>query len=128
MGACFLTAQVVQLRGSTLDWDAATGAVDALEPDDLATAVGGDHGEADDDQALNRDVAKGIFADLQALLDADYRRDLGYLDVGEYEIHMAGGASSGDDPSDAFTVLHRAMWFPTVLTAIGFTLEGGHYG
>lgn len=128
MGSSFLTAQVVTVRGTVLDWDAATAALDALDDDALAEAVEGFHGEASEDPRDNRDTATGVFEDLRALLDARYRRDLGFLSVGDHDIHLAGGQSCGDDPSEAFTILHRAMWFPTVLTAIGFTLEGGHYG
>lgn len=129
MGADFLYVQIAHPKGAILDWDAAEEALGGTTTDRLCEAMDCIHGEASESHEENLAAARGFLTDLQELItDANNpetypRRDLGWFTLAGHEVYLAAGESWGDAPSEAYSIISNAGWFPDALAAAGFTIE-----
>lgn len=123
MGADFIVASLVHDKDATLNWDALPAAVDALTEDQLVYGLEGAFGEVPEANSTARAQVRDLFGDLRNTLD-DEPRDVGHIDVRGATVILSGGMSWGDGPTDSFDLFANCGYFPTVLAAIGFEVEG----
>lgn len=119
-------ATVSHPAGKKLDWKAGFELIQTMDADDLAGSLLYGMGSVSPDEEKIRKEATDLFTNLRNILtdkgDAnvvvvDYPGAPGTLGVTAY---IAGGTSfNGEDPSGAYTVIDKALYFPEVLEAIG---------
>ena len=100
MGADMFISALATRRGTDLDWDAAEPAICALDRQELER-IADELGWGDDG-----DVAAQLRAAVQAAREAltGGSRELAILRVGDWDIYLTGGLSTGDTPTDLFDV------------------------
>lgn len=135
MGADMLASAVVIDLKTQPDWTQILPAIEALGDDALDDYAdySGDYDRDDDcnlTPSARADIKKEVLEAFIALRDivdnsglASGRRDVVEFWVRGARVIASGGMSWGDSPTDSFDVFNTVLWFPTVLTAIGFEVQ-----
>lgn len=123
MGADLLLTCVVQPKGKRLDWAAGRRTMNRMPLDDVRGALEEVDGEAPETGKEVRQRANEIISDFKRELQ-DGGRDEHIWEVRDVILHIRGGTSWGDDPSEGWTAFCNIGYFPTVLRAIGFEIQG----
>jgi hypothetical protein len=123
MGADFLITALVIDRGRAPDFDAARAAIEAVtsaqieEPEEFW-----DHDPATDaGLAEIRSRLRESLSDLEAALQRS--RELASLELRGATVHLTGGLSTGEAPTELFESFSRLYAVPVVLAAAGFEVE-----
>lgn len=124
MGADLLLTVLVHDEGKKLDWAAGRRTAQRLDRDALMNGLAEVFGEEPETVKEARKQLNGIISDLKAELTGPAARDSYTWLVGGKVLHIRGGTSWGEDPSEGWTAIANAYCFPEVLTAIGFDLTG----
>lgn len=121
MGADLLLISLVHDENTKLDWAAGRKAARKLDRDALMRGMVDCYGEEPETVTEARSLLNGIISSLKQELTSDQlARDAHLWSIRGATIHIRGGTSWGDDPSDGWTVFANAWAFPKVLDAIGF--------
>lgn len=123
MGADLLLSGLVHSKNKKLDWAKGRAVAAKLPIDEvragLEEVAGADGLSAQDARRL----LNTIISALKREITKSDARDAYTWEVGTKILHIRGGTSWGDDPSDGWTVFTDAYAFPKVLKAIGFDVK-----
>ena len=125
MGADLLLATLAHNKNKKLNWAGGRRAAQRMDRDRLLAACEEAWGFADS-VTESRPQLNTLISQLKAELATD-SRDAYTWEVGSWRIHIRGGTSFGDDPTQGWTVFSDMLYFPEVLAAIGFRLDAIKY-
>jgi len=127
MGADLLLATLAHNKNKKLNWAAGRRAARRMDRNQILDACSEAWGYTPDTLTEARSQVNTLISQLKAEIEDGSTRDAYTLEVGVWRIHLRGGTSWGDDPSQGWTVLSDAGYFPEVLTAIGFRFDAVKY-
>lgn len=122
MGADLLLSGLVQDESTRLDWPAGRKVIREMNGDVLMAALEEINGDYCDSLTEARREANDIVSCLKRELKGDARDAYTWKLRGAI-LHVRGGTSWGDDPSDGWTAFTNAYAFPEALRAIGFEVD-----
>lgn len=120
MGADLLLTALVHDEDKKLDWKAGREVVRKMPAKELMAALEEINGEACETLTEARREANAIISDLKRELANIHARDAYLWRIRGAALHIRGGTSWGEDPSDGWTTFANAHHFPEALRAIGF--------
>ena len=123
MGADLLLATLIHDKDKKLDWTKGRQVARKLPIDKVQRGLAECYGEEADSAKEARANLNDLITDLKAELKESGRDEFD-LEVGGKYVHIRGGVSFGDDPSPGWTTFTNASYFPQVLRAIGFDVDG----
>ena len=128
MGADLLLTALVHKKGQKLNWTEGRKAARKLDKEKLLTGLEECYGEAPESVVEARKVLQDMITDLKKELSSQDAREAYRWEVGKgkstWVLDIRGGTSWGDDPSEGWTAITNAYYFPDILKAIGFDLGG----
>ena len=122
MGADLLLTALIHDENKRLNWTAGREAARKLPLDVIQRGLEEIQGEPAPTAKEARAALNDIITDLKAELKNDARDAHRWVLAGKV-MHIRGGTSYGDDPSQGWTAFTNAYYFPRVLRAIGFDVE-----
>lgn len=126
MGADLLLSGLVHSKKKKLDWRKGREVARKLSLEEVRKGLEETTGDGYSLSAREcRANLNGIISALKEEITSADARDAYTWELGGKVLHIRGGTSWGDDPSDGWTIFTDAYQFPTVLKAIGFDVPKG---
>lgn len=122
MGADLLLSAMVHDKDARLNWPAGREVIRKMPLDDLHRALEEINGDPCETAAEARREANDIITALKREI-YDGGRDAYAWEIRGAVVHVRGGTSWGEDPSDGWTTFTNAWQFPEALKAIGFEVQ-----
>jgi hypothetical protein len=122
MGADLLLASVVQPKGKRLDWAAGRRTMNRFPVEEVQRRLEAIDGEAPERAKEVRARANELISEFKGELE-NGGRDEHIFEVRDVLLHIRGGTSWGDAPSEGFSAFDSIGYFPEVLRAIGFEVD-----
>lgn len=123
MGADLLLSAMIHEKNKKLDWKAGREVLRKMPGDVLRARMEEINGDPCETLSEARREANDIISRLKDELADGRARDAYLWNIRGMVIHIRGGTSWGDDPSDGWTTFTNAWYFPEALKAIGFELD-----
>lgn len=123
MGADLLLTNLTHDEGKKLDWTKGRQLARKLPIETVQAGLEEADGEAAESAKAARTRLNDFITALKNELKDDSARDAYDLRVAGKVIHIRGGTSWGEDPSEGWTTFVNMWAFPQVLNAIGFDVE-----
>lgn len=124
MGADLLLTGLVHDENTRLNWPAGRAVIKRMPEDQLRAALEEIYGNTVDMTLTEcRQYANSIISDLKAEITNNHSRDAHCWRIRGAILHIRGGTSWGEDPSDGWTTFVDVQQLPGVVQAIGFEQE-----
>lgn len=126
MGADLLLIGLVQDENTTLNWPAGRRFIQRMPANELQAIMEEINGDPCDTVTEARKEANAIISALKTeVTNGVVARDAYSWQIRGAILHIRGGTSWGDSPSEGFDVFCNAYYFPGALVSIGFELGEG---
>lgn len=122
MGADLLLTALVHDKDKKLNWTEGRKFARSLPLQQVLIGLESAFGEDDRTAKEARAQLNDLLGDLKRELNDGTARDAHVWEIGDKVLHIRGGTSWGEDPSDGWTVFTNAYYFPEVLKVIGFDI------